>query len=144
MADFKERVQKIVEELSGNEALMEMLDTDAATEMLNWGTSLATLLVQRTEGLDNIAADLALLPRLRAMRQFMRSVGNWATGKYADAEIRIQLRDKLLEHFRVIFGEDANLPAPEALDAILNEVDDANNTPLQLILKLREFLNSII
>jgi hypothetical protein len=144
MADFKERVQKIVEELSGNEALMEMLDTDAATEMLNWGTSLATALVQRTEGLDTIAADLALLPRLKSMRQFMRSVGNWATGKYVDAESRVQLRDKLLEHFRAILGEDANLPAPEALDAVLNEVDDVNNTPHQLILKLKELLDSLI
>jgi hypothetical protein len=142
MADFKERVQKIVEELSGNEALMEMLDTDAATEMLNWGTSLATALVQRTEGLDTIAADLALLPRLKAMRQFMRSVGNWAAGKYIDAESRIQLRDKLLNHFRVIFGENnAHLPTPEALDAVLNEVDDTNNNPHQLILKLKQLLD---
>ena len=138
MTDFKERLQKIVDEISGNEALMEMLDTDAATEMLNWGTSLATSLARRTEGLDTIAADLALLPRLKAMRQFMRSVGNWAAGKYVDAESRIQLRDKLLEHFRVIFGENARLPIPEALDAVLNEVDDINNNPHQLILKLKQ------
>src|SRR5215211_3598033 len=113
MADFKDRVQKIVEELSGNEALMEMLDTDAATEMLNWGTSLATLLVKRTEDMDNIAADLAIFPRLKAMRQSMRSVGNWAAGMYVDPESRLQLRDKLLQYFRLIFGEEANLPAPE-------------------------------
>ena len=138
MTDFKERLQKIVDEISGNEALMEMLDTDAATEMLNWGTSLATSLARRTEGLDTIAADLALLPRLKAMRQFMRSVGNWAAGKYVDAESRIQLRDKLLEHFRVIFGENARLPILEALDAVLNEVDDINNNPHQLILKLKQ------
>ena len=143
MADLQERVQKIVEELSGNEALMEMLDTDAATEMLNWGTSLATLLVRRTEDLDTIAADLALLPRLKAMRQFMRSVGNWATGKYVDAESRVQLRDKLLNHFRVIFGEDAHMPETQALDTVLNEVDDTSNSPYQLILKLKQVLGNI-
>ena len=141
MADFKERLQKIVDEISGNEALMEMLDTDAATEMLNWGTSLATSLARRTEGLDAIAADLALVPRLKAMRKFMRSVGNWAAGKYVDAESRIRLRDKLLEHFRVIFGENAALPTPEALDAVLNEVDDTNNNPHQLILKLKQLFD---
>ena len=143
MADLQERVQKIVEELSGNEALMEMLDTDAATEMLNWGTSLATLLVQRTEDLDTIAADLALLPRLKAMRQFMRSIGNWATGKYVDAESRVQLRDKLLNHFRVIFGEDVHMPDSQAIDAVLNEVDDTSNSPYQLILKLKQVLGNI-
>lgn len=143
MTDFTERIQKIVEELSGNEALLGMLDTDAATEMLNWGTSMATSLVQRTEGLDTIAADLALLPRLKAVRQSMRSIGNWATGKYADPEIRVQLRDKLLENFRTIFGDDAPLPESPAIDTVLNEVDDASNSPYQLILKLKQVLENI-
>lgn len=140
MADFRERVQKIVEELSGNESLLEMLDADAATEMLDWGTSMAALLVKRTETLDNIAADLAILPRLKAVRQSMRSIGNWAAGKYADPDSRTRLRDKLLEHFRVIFGDDAPLPAPQSLDAVLNEVDDTNKTPQQHILRLKHLL----
>jgi hypothetical protein len=144
MADFEERVQKIVEELSGNEALMEMLDTDAATEMLNWGTSMVAFLVKRTEDLDNITADLAMLPRLKAVRQSMRSIGNWAAGKYVDPESRLQLRDKLLEQFRVIFGDDAKLPEPQAVDAVLNEVDDTSQTPHQLILRFKQLLEHLI
>src|SRR5215203_4691844 len=112
--------------------------------MLNWGTSLATLLVKRTEGLDGIAADLAILPRFKALRQSMRSVGNWATGKYTDPATRLQLRDKLLGNFRVIFGDDAHLPEPQTVDAVLNEVDDASNTPHQLILKLKQLLENFI
>jgi hypothetical protein len=143
MDDLNERLQKIINEISGNEALLQMLETDAATEMLNWGIAMGHLLIKRTEGLDTDAADLAIVPRLKAVRQSMRSIGNWAVGKYSDPESRIQLRDKLLEYFRAIFGEDAVLPTSEALDAVLNQVDDTSNTPHQLILKLKQLMEPI-
>jgi hypothetical protein len=52
----------------------------------------------------------------------------------------VQLREKLLEYFRMIFGEAARLPNAEGLDAVLNQVDDPQNTPLQLVLKLKELI----
>jgi len=140
MVDIGSRVERIVEEMAGNEALLEMLETEAATEMLNWGIEMATSLVKSTEGLDDAAAEQALLPRLKAVRQMMRSVGNWAAGKYVDPASRVQLRDKLLEHFKVILGEEARLASPEKLDELLNRVDDTNNTPHELILKLKQSL----
>jgi len=140
MADVGSRVQRVMEGMMGNEALVEMLETDAATEMLNWGMATAVSLVRGTEGLDDMVADLAILPRLKAVRQSMRSIGNWAAGKYVDPESRAQLRDKLFEHFRVIFGEDAPLPSVEQFDELLNQADDKNNTPHQLILKLKQLL----
>jgi hypothetical protein len=94
--------------------------------------------------MDDLAADLALLPRLKAVRQTIRSVGNWAAGKYADPADRVQLRDKLLQHFETIWGDDAKLPTPEQLDAVLNQVDDSSNTPLQLILKLKTLLQETL
>jgi len=140
MADIGSRVERIVDEMAGNEALLEMLETEAATEMLNWGIEMATSLVKSTEGLDEAAAEQELLPRLKAVRQVMRSVGNWAAGKYVDPASRVQLRDKLLENFKIIFGEEAPLPSPEKMDELLNQVDDTNNTPHQLILKLKHVL----
>jgi hypothetical protein len=140
MADIGSRAERIVDEMAGNEALLEMLETEAATEMLNWGIEMATSLVKSTEGLDEAAAEQELLPRLKAVRQVMRSVGNWAAGKYVDPASRVQLRDKLLENFKVIFGEEAPLPSPEKMDELLNQVDDTNNTPHQLILKLKHVL----
>jgi hypothetical protein len=140
MDSIRARVQRVIEEVTGNEALLEMLETDAATEMLNWGVAAAKSLVTETDGLDDFAADLAILPRLKAVRQTMRAVGNWAAGKYADPASRVQLRDRLLENFKVIFGGDARLPSPESMDELLNQVDDKNNSPHQLILKLRESL----
>jgi hypothetical protein len=140
MTDFDIRIERVIEEMTGNESLLEMLDTEAATEMLNWGIAISKSIVTKTQELDDFAADLAILPRLKAVRQSMRSIGNWAAGKYADAASRVQLRDKLLQNFKVIFGEDSNLPSAAKMDAVLNQVDDKTNTPNQLILKLKQLL----
>ena len=140
MAELSARVERVIEEITGNEALLQMLDTDAATEMLNWGITTAKSIVSKTIDLDDFTAEFALLPRLKAIRQSMRSIGNWAAGKYADPASRIVLREKLLKHFRTIFGDDKPLPSPEKMDEVLNQVDDKNNSPRQLVLKLRQTL----
>ncbi len=140
MTDMNARIQRTVEEIVGNEALLEMLNTGAATELLNWGIATAKALVSKTMDLDDLAAELAIPPRLKSIRQSMRSIGNWAAGKYVDPASRVQLRDKLLEYFKTIFGEDAHLPSTEKMDEVLNQVDDKTNTPQQLILKLRQLL----
>jgi len=144
MVDINSRVQRVIGEMLGNEALLEMLETDAAAEMLKWGTAMAASLVKTTNDLDDLTANLAIMPRLKAVRQSMRSIGNWAVGKYIDPESRVELRDKLLERFRVIFGENARLPSSEQFDKLLNQVDDKNNTPYQLILKLKQLLEDAV
>lgn len=141
MADITDRRQQVIDQMTGNEALWEMLDTDAASEMLDWGIAMAASLVQATADMDELAAETFLEPQLKAVRQTMRSVGNWAAGKYSDPDSRVQLREKLLGHFQTIFGEDANLPSADEMDAVLNQVDDQQYNPHQLILKLKELLN---
>ena len=140
MADLSARMERVIEEMTGNEALLEMLDTDAASEMLNWGIAIAKSIIGRTMELDDFAADLAILPRLKAIRQSMRSIGNWAAGKYADPESRMELREKLLGHFRTIFGERRELPSARQLDEVLSLVDDKSRTSKQLILNLQDLL----
>jgi hypothetical protein len=140
MVNFRTRIERVIEEMSGNESLLQMLDAEAATEMLNWGITTAKSIVSKTQDLDDFAADLAMLPRLKAIRQVMRSIGNWAAGNYADATSRVQLRDKLLQNFKIIFGADSHLPSADKMDAVLNQVDDKTNTPTQLILKLKQVL----
>jgi|SRR6185503_599631 len=141
MANLNERIERVIEEISGNEALLEMLDTQAATAMLNWGIATAKSMISKTRELDDFAADLAILPRLKAIRQSMRSIGNWAAGKYTDPESRIQLRDKLLGLFRTVFGEKRELPSPRQLDELLSQVGDKKHTPHELILKLQDLLD---
>ncbi|MEW6403766.1 MAG: hypothetical protein AB1649_18380 [Chloroflexota bacterium] len=143
MTNLNDRIKRVIEELAGNESLLGMLDTDAASEMLKWGTALAAALVQRTQDLDDLTADLALLPRLKAIRQAMRSIGNWAAGKYVDPADRVELRDKLLGHFRLIFGDDAPVPPAEKMDEVLNQVDQQDQTPHQLISNMRTLLEPL-
>lgn len=140
MADLNTRMERVIEEISGNEALLGMLDTDAASEMLNWGIATARSMISRTMELDDFAADLAILPRLKAIRQSMRSIGNWAAGKYADPESRMELREKLLGNFRTIFGERRELPSARQMDELLSQVDHKSHTSKQLILKLQDLL----
>jgi hypothetical protein len=140
MVDLNARMERVIEEMAGNEALLQMLDTDAATEMLNWGIATAKSIISKTRELDDFASDLAILPRLKAIRQSMRSIGNWAAGKYTDPASRVQLRDRLLGNFRTIFGERRELPSARQLDELLSEVDDNSMTPRQLILKLQDLL----
>lgn len=140
MAEINTRIQRVIEEMTGNEALLEMLETDAAMEMLNWGIATAKSIINKTGELDDFTAELALLPRLKAIRQTMRSIGNWAAGKYVDPASRVQLREKLLGHFRTIFGDDRPLPPAEKMDEVLNQVDDRTNTPHQLVLKLKQLI----
>ena len=139
MTNLIPRLNKVIGEISGNESLLEMLDAEAATELLNWGIAAATALVQKTAGLDDAAADLVLEPQLKAVRQAMRSAGNWAAGKYADPAARAALRDKLNEYFKVIHGESPKLSLLNRVDMVLNQVDDKNKTPLQLIQSFKKF-----
>jgi hypothetical protein len=133
-------MERVIEELSGNEALLQMLDTDAAREMLNWGIATARSVIYRTRDRDGFDIELALLPRLKALRQSMRSIGNWAAGNYENREDRIELRDRLLGHFRTIFGERRELPTARQMDDLLQQVDDKNLTPRQLLLGLQDLL----
>lgn len=140
MSDLNARIDRVIEELTGNEALLQMLDTEAASEMLNWGIETARSMIGKTRERDDLAAEFAILPRLKALRQSMRSIGNWAAGKYSDPQDRTQLRDRLLEQFRTIFGERRELPTPKQLEEVLRQANEKGRTPRQLILSLRDLL----
>ena len=140
MADSNTLMERVIEELSGNEALLQMLDTNAASEMLNWGIATARSVIRRTEDRDGFDLELTILPRLKALRQSMRSIGNWAVGKYENAEDRIDLRNRLLGHFRTIFGDRRELPTARQMDDLLQQADDRHLTPHQLILRLQDLL----
>jgi len=140
MTDIGVRVQRAIAELTGNESLMGMLESDAANELLNWGIRISTSIVNETDGLDDFLADKSLLPRLKAVRVSMRSLGNWAAGKYVEPQSRIDLRDKLLEQFKIIYVENVQSPSAEAMDELLNQVDDKSNTPHHLISNMMQLL----
>jgi hypothetical protein len=140
MADINSRIQKYVGQTTGNEALLEMLDADAATEMLQWAAATVTALVKKTEGMDDATAEQTLEPQLKAVRQALRSGGNWAAGKYADPESRVSLQAKLIEYRSVIFGEPAKLLPNTALASMLNQENDEGKSPLQLVQSFKRIM----
>lgn len=135
MADIKIRVENAKKIVTGNVSMLDMLETAAATELMNWGIDLAGQIAQSTNGMDDAAAEKNMEPRMKALRQFLRGAGNWAAGKY-DTASRPDLKNKMAEHWKLMFGKDA----PVDLGKLLNWVDDAKLTPSQLILKLKESL----
>ena len=140
MTDTTARAEQAVKEFTGNEALFDMLDTEAAAEMLEWGIAAVSATVARTAALDDQAAEAINAPRLKLIRQSLRSIGNWAAGQYADPMDRLQLREKLLENLRIIYGDETPMPSSEEMDRFLNRADDESYTPRQLILGLRALL----
>jgi hypothetical protein len=137
MTDIQTRIANAKKVVTGNVSMLDMLETEPAAELLNWGIELAAQIAQSTEGMDDTAAEQTLEPRMKALRQFMRAAGNWAAGKY-DAASRADLSAKLGEQWKTMLERDA----PAGLDALLNLVNDTTKTPLQLILKLKESLPS--
>lgn len=133
MTDINARIQKYVGAMTGNEALLEMLDADAAAEMLTWATETVSTLVKKTEGMDEETAEQVLEPQLKAVRQAMRAGGNWAAGKYTDPASRADLKAKLMEYRAVISGEPARILPDTSLVSMLDQVDDTKKSPLQLV-----------
>ena len=138
MTDLNIRIQNAKKEITGNEALLDMLDADAAADLLNWGIAAAERVAMRTDGMEDSAAEAVLAPGVKAVRQSMRSIGNWAAGKYSDPEARGQLREKLIEQFMLMFGEGATLPSAADWDTLLNLADEAGNNPQMLISKFKD------
>lgn len=133
MTDIKTRIENAKKTITGNESLLDMLDAEAATLLLNWGMDLAGRIAQTTEGIDDSSAELNMEPRLKALRQFMRAIGNWAAGKYADADARTQLKDKLSEHVNTMGLTNIKFPSASEFENLLSLGD---KTQEQLILTL--------
>jgi hypothetical protein len=143
MSKVDSRIKDAVEELMGNESLLEMLEGSAAGELLSWGIELAKGVVRGTAEMEDEAAAAVMMPRLRAVRQMLRSIGNWVAGEYADPSARIKLRDGLLEEFKTIFGEGRWMPTPAQIDGVLQQASDQALAPRELIKNLRSLFGQI-
>jgi hypothetical protein len=143
MSKVDDRFRNAVESLTGNESLLEMLEGSAAGDLLSWGIALAKEVVRRTGGMEDEDAAAAMQPRLAAVRQMVRSIGNWAAGQYSDAAQRIQLRERLLEQLKAIFGDEAPLPTPAQIDHVLDQAHAEAFAPHQLIQNLKTLFDQI-
>jgi hypothetical protein len=138
MTDIQTRIENAKKVITGNESLLDMLDADGAASLLKWGMDLAGQIAQNTGGMDDASAESNMEPRLKALRQFMRGVGNWAAGQFSDDGSRAQLKDRLLEQWKALHGADTAVSAA-ALDGVL-DLAGGDSTPHELIQKIRNSL----
>jgi len=97
--------------MTGNESLAASLDSDAASELLSLGESVAKRIVNETEEMDDTAADEHIQPRLRALRIMLRAVGRWVGETNAlSTEDQLALWKRAADQASIIFGKNFVMP----------------------------------
>lgn len=134
---MERRLNRVISAMSGNESIAASLEDDAAGELLAWGRSMATHIVEETAGMEDETAEEKMAPRLRAVRLMLRSIGRWVgeAATLAD-EDRHALWDRAGEQARILFGETFEFPSMEEVVEKLPEGADA----LQTIVWLKSFI----
>ena len=131
---INERVQRVQENIIGNEALGGSLDESAANEMLSWGLKSAEDIASSTEGMDDETAELSMADYLKALRKLMRHLGRLlGEGLDMDTEGRQWLWDSVQKHARLLYGESIQFPKLEAVMGWLS----GGESPGQIIARLR-------
>jgi hypothetical protein len=143
MDELAQRASRAAESILENESLTADLDDAAANVLLDWGVACAKTIAQSTAGLDSAQAEEAMVPRLRAIRQLMRSVNNWIANRQGmDAEANATSLNKIIEQATLTYGESFRPPDQDRRDAFLKQLLESTGTPQQLIADLRGLLES--
>lgn len=136
------RVKRAAESILENEALTADLDDVAAKVLLDWGGACAKMIAQSTAGLNNIEAEDAMSPRLRATRRLMRLVNRWVSKRQQrDTEGSATALTKIIEQAAIIYGEDFTPPSDDRRDAFLRQSLTA--PPPQIIRDLRALIENL-
>lgn len=111
-----ERVQRVQEDIMGNEALGGALDEEGASELLSWGLKSAEGIASATDGMDDETAELSMVERLKALRKLMRYLGRLlGEGQDMDAEDRLWLWNGVQKYARALYGEQLEIPELEVV-----------------------------
>jgi len=134
MSDLEKRYHSAMGSIIGNESLAASLNNDAADELLSWGKIAVKRIVDETDGMDDEVAEEQMMPRLRALRLLMRSVGRWVgEAGSLDDESRLALWNRAGDQARVLFGDSFVLPP---MDEVLAQLPaDANASQVIVWLK---------
>ena len=125
------RAARAAESLLENERLTADLDDAAAQVLLDWGIALAKTIAQSTASMDDAAAEEAMYPRMRALRQLLRAVNR---GAVSDVQSQVEWAAQIVEQAALVYGtgfvSPDKQPAPEP----------GSGNPLQMIQAVRDWL----
>ena len=136
--ELAERAKRAAESILENESLTADLDDQAAKVLLDWGTTCARTIATSTSGLSAAQGQEAMDVRLRAVRQFMRSVNGWAAEQQGiDAAGRAARLAEVIEQAAIAYGSGFVHPAQEQRDTFLVRQVEKASIPQQWIAELR-------
>lgn len=107
MVNLEERIRLAAESLLDNEALRSGLnDEDAARLLLDWGLSWAKTLVGETAAIeDEIEAEDAIAPRLKALRRLMMALKDLAIAENWNPDEVQGITQTALAQAKILHGE---------------------------------------
>ncbi|MBN1874276.1 MAG: hypothetical protein JXA33_08590 [Anaerolineae bacterium] len=139
---LKPRESRAAESLLENEALTAALDDTAAKVLLDWGVACAKMIAQSTAGLDDLEAEEAMAPRLRAIRRFMRLVNQWIPKRAEmSGEDSRALWAKMAGQVVIIYGRELTSFTDVQWDMFLQHSQTVH--PSQAIENLRVWIENL-
>jgi hypothetical protein len=143
MKQFQQRVNRAAESILENERLTADLDDADAKVLIDWGVACAERIARSTAGLNDLEAEEAMYPRLRATRRMMRQVNSWmASRRTMDATTSATALDEISALAEIIYGDDYVPLSRARRDAFLRLHFEYADDPQQLITQLRDLFES--
>jgi hypothetical protein len=142
-----QRIKHVAEGFLENESLTADLDDRAAQVLLDWGLTSSKRVAQGTVDLDDVEAEEAMYPRLRATRRLMRYVNRWvAQRQEMDTQASTTLLSRILDQAAIIYGERFRPPSEERRQVFLQRMafTGAAGSAQQVVTSLREFIEDAV
>jgi hypothetical protein len=140
MGEISERESRVAESILENESLTSDLEDSAAEVLLDWGIACAKQVVRDNCSLDDAAAEEAMAPRLRAVRQLMRAVNRWIADPNPSAENMALRLTEIVGQAALIYGPSFTPPTQERRDAFAQQQIAAPGQPPERIAALRDLI----
>ncbi len=126
------RVKRAVESVLENEGLVSGLDESAATVLQDWGIKNVKRIAEETGELDDVGAEEAMYPKMKASRRFIRAIRVWVQNeRESSVEERNKLWTKVEKRAQELYGATLSLPAPSEF---------SGQTSTEFIRNLRDWL----
>jgi hypothetical protein len=137
---IEQRTNRAIASLMQNEALMEDLETEAASALLDWGSSIVRRIIAETGDLDDVTAESQNYPRLLALRQMMRQINLLAAGRYGSIPEAVGAAfNQVLARAAIAYGVQFTPPTPDQSAGLIGM---PIGNPAQWIESLRSFLET--
>jgi hypothetical protein len=129
--DIERRITKVAESILDNEALTNNLEDEAANLFINWAVARGEVIARSTAGMDESTATESMYPRLRAIREIPRFMGEWMISPQ-------EVLEKIINQVQIVLGDEFTPPKDEEKEEFLNAYQhaDINNA----LIGLKDFL----